>query len=97
MKITDFERNAEDMVVAICGEIKHILSWDFVNEHKPQIGDFLAPIDGVVAFAKEEADKAEEVIAEVLPAEPVATAEPAPAPAPAAEPVPEPTPAPVTP
>ena len=66
MKITDFERNAEDKVVAICGEVKHVLSWDFVVQHTPQIGDLIVATEEGIAFVGKEIELAEAAIEEIL-------------------------------
>jgi hypothetical protein len=39
MKIDDFIRNEQNEVVAICGDQQIVLSAEYVEANKPQIGD----------------------------------------------------------
>jgi hypothetical protein len=73
MKIDSFERNAEDKVVAICGSVKHVLSWDFVASMKPQVGDVLGVFEEGFSLVKQEAENAVQAIESVFetPAEPI--------------------------
>jgi hypothetical protein len=41
MKIDDFIRNEQNEVVAICGDQQIVLSAEYVEANKPQIGDEL--------------------------------------------------------
>jgi hypothetical protein len=52
MKIDDFIRNEQNEVVAICGDQQIVLSAEYVEANKPQIGDEL-----VVETPAEEAPK----------------------------------------
>lgn len=63
MKIESFERNEEDKIVAINGDNKVVLSWEYVVKNKPQLGDFLVSEEGVVVPVKENPDF-EELFAE---------------------------------
>lgn len=54
MKIESFERNEEDKVVAINGNTKVVLSWEYVIKNKPQLGDFLVSEEGVIVPVKED-------------------------------------------
>jgi hypothetical protein len=47
MKIESFERNSADQVVAISGDTKVVLSWDYIMDYKPQVGDSFIIVDGV--------------------------------------------------
>jgi len=75
MKIDSFERNAEDKVVAICGSVKHVLSWDFVASMKPQVGDVLGVFEEGFSLVKQEAENAVQAIESVFET-PEVTAEP---------------------
>lgn len=55
-KISDFERNEANEVVAIVGKKKIVLSAEYIEQNKPQIGDELvtdeeAPAEVVVEEA----------------------------------------------
>lgn len=67
MIIDSFERNAEDMVVAICGDTKHLLSWEFILNNKPQVGDVLSMAEEGLELAKQEEVKTEELFAAIEP------------------------------
>ena len=66
MKIDSFERNAEDKVVAICGDVKHVLSWDFVSAMKPQVGDIIGIFEEGMTLVKQEAENAVKAIESVF-------------------------------
>ena len=44
MIIESFERNSDDMVVAV-GTEKIVLPWDYIEKHKPQVGDVVFIVD----------------------------------------------------
>ena len=39
MKIDDFTRNEQNEVVAICGKKEIVLSAEYIETNKPQVGD----------------------------------------------------------
>jgi hypothetical protein len=53
MKIDDFTRNEQNEVVAICGDQQIVLSAEYIETNKPQVGD------DIVETPAEEAPKEE--------------------------------------
>jgi len=65
MKIDDFIRNEQNEVVAICGDQQVVLSAEYVEANKPQVGDEIA----TDAPAEIAAEVVVEVVAEEAPVE----------------------------
>jgi hypothetical protein len=41
MIIDSFKRDADDVVIAVCGDVEIPLTWQYIYDHKPQVGDEL--------------------------------------------------------
>ena len=72
MKIEAFERNDQDEVVAISGVRKVVLSWEYIIDNKPQVGDSFILVDGVPVPGDDDVSDVEQALDET-PVEPEKT------------------------
>jgi len=74
MIIESFERDADDQVIAVSGIHKRVLSWEFIIDNKPQVGDVLDFGAEEPTIVKQEDVKTEELFApveEIAPVDPI--------------------------
>ena len=74
MIIESFERNDDDMVVAI-GTEKIVLPWDYIEKRKPQVGDVVSIVDSEPEPVEEQLEIQEEPASQEAAISPIEIAE----------------------